>query len=75
MLKKCSYSKITMTNETIRNSFRAVKADILKIEGELMNIKAQQVRILEQLEKFASKKATKKTAKKKTAKKKISKKK
>ena len=39
----------------IKNSFRAVKADILKIEGELMNIKSQQVHILEQLEKLTSK--------------------
>ncbi len=39
----------------IKNSFRAVKADILKIEGELLGIKSQQIYILEQLEKINSK--------------------
>lgn len=70
-------------NSTIKNSFRAVKADILQIQGELMNIKAQQIQILEQIEKFASKLsatprktaiAKKKTSKKKVVKKKVSKK-
>jgi len=55
-LKKCSYYKITMEDEhQIKNSFRAVKADILKIEGELLGIKSQQIYILEQLEKINSK--------------------
>lgn len=65
-------------DSTIKNSFRAVKADILQIQGELMNIKAQQIQILEQIEKFASKLSAtpKKTiiAKKKVVKKKVSKK-
>jgi len=39
----------------IANSFRAVKVDILKIEGELLGIKEQQTHILEQLEKLTSK--------------------
>ena len=42
-----------MTDEyAIKNSFRAVKGDIIKIEGELMNLKLQQAKILEQLEKI-----------------------
>ncbi len=44
-----------INKHNIASSFRAVKADILKIEGELMNIKFQQVHILEQLEKLTSK--------------------
>ena len=45
-----------MINEhNIASSFRAVKGDILKIEGELMNLKEQQVHILEKLEKLTSK--------------------
>ncbi|MFH1152167.1 MAG: hypothetical protein V1788_03535, partial [Nanoarchaeota archaeon] len=31
---------------TLKNSFRAIKADILEIQGELMNIKQEQARIL-----------------------------
>ncbi|MFH1787727.1 MAG: hypothetical protein ABH811_02980 [archaeon] len=51
----------------IKSSFRAVKADIIRIQGELMNIKNQQIHILEQLEKMT---AQKKPVKKKTVKKK-----
>lgn len=59
-----------MTNETIKNSFRAVKADILRMQGELMSIQERQIHIIEQLEKLASKPTAKKVAKKKTSKKK-----
>lgn len=59
-----------MTTQAIKNSFRAVKADILRMQGELMSIQERQIHIIEQLEKLAAKP----TAKKKTAKKKISKK-
>ena len=45
-----------MINEhNIASSFRAVKGDIIKIESELMNLKEQQLHILEQLEKLNSK--------------------
>ncbi|MFH1608019.1 MAG: hypothetical protein ABIA78_02700 [archaeon] len=44
-----------MTDEhQIKNSFRAVKADILKIEGELMNIKSQLAQILQEIEHLKS---------------------
>jgi len=56
----------------IANSFRAVKVDILKIEGELLGIKEQQTHILEQLEKLTSK--LERPARKKISTKKISKK-
>ena len=60
-----------MTNQhTIKNSFRAVKADMMRIQGELIGIQERQVHILEQLEKLAAKATAKKTAKKKTSKKK-----
>jgi protein-arginine kinase activator protein McsA len=45
-----------MINEqSIANSFRAVKGDIFKIEGELINMKEQQIHILEKLEKLTLK--------------------
>lgn len=58
-----------MVNElNIKNSFRSVKADILRLHGELLNIRQEQVKILVELEKMTSK--TKGVAKKKPAKKK-----
>jgi len=63
-----------MINEhNIKNSFRVVKADILTIQGEFLEIKQQQAKILLQLEKLTSKPKKKKIKKK--AKKKIVKKK
>ena len=59
-----------INKHSVKNSFRLVKTDILKIEGEMMNIKAQQVRILEQLEKLTSKISNKKPVKKKVSRKK-----
>ena len=59
-----------MTNETIRNSFRAVKADMMRMQGELMGIQERQIQIIEQLEKLVAKPTAKKTAKKKNSKKK-----
>jgi hypothetical protein len=35
---------------TLKNSFRAIKADILTIQGELLGIKQEQARILVDLE-------------------------
>ena len=55
-----------MVNEhNIASSFRAVKGDILKIEGELMNLKEQQIQILEKLEKISFNLSKKKVVKKK----------
>ena len=59
---------------TIKNSFRAVKGDILKIEGDLLNMEKTQAKILLQLEKLTTK-AKKKVIKKKSVKKKVKKKK
>lgn len=58
---------MTMTDEhTIKNSFRAVKGDILSIQGELLGIKEQQAKILRGLEEINSKlKNTKKPKAKK----------
>ncbi len=59
-----------MINEhNIASSFRAVKGDIIKIESELMNLKEQQIKIFEQLEKISFS-LSKKTTKKKIVKKK-----
>lgn len=56
-----------VNEESIKDSFRAVKADILKIEGEILEINEQQAVIFNELAKLTAKK---KFAKKKTAKKK-----
>ncbi len=46
---------MTMMNENnIKNSFRAVKGEILEIQGELLNIKEQQVKMIMKLEEIAS---------------------
>ena len=60
-----------MINEhNLKNSFRAVKGNILEIQGELLNIKIQQAKILAELEKLTSKPkvAKRKSTKKKTKK-------
>lgn len=63
-----------MVNEhNLKNSFRAIKSDIMKIEGDIMNIRTQQAEILVELEKLTS--LMKKPAKKKPVKKKVSRKK
>lgn len=38
---------------SLKNSFRAVKADILSMQGELMNLKEQQARIIRDLDDLA----------------------
>jgi len=44
-----------MINEhAIKNSFRAIKADILGVQGDLMNMKMEQAKILMELEKLVS---------------------
>ncbi len=50
---------------SIKNSFRAVKGDILEIQGDLMNIKEQQAKMLVNLEKILAKIGEKKLVKKK----------
>jgi len=58
-----------MVNEhALKNSFRAIRADMLKLEGDIMSIKEQQAGILVELEMLNS--ALSKSAKKTSSKKK-----
>ncbi|MGD9275877.1 MAG: hypothetical protein PVJ67_01765 [Candidatus Pacearchaeota archaeon] len=57
-----------VNKHNLKNSFRAIKSDIMKIEGDIMNIRTQQAEILVELEKLTA--TTKKPVKKKTSKKK-----
>ncbi|MFH1608169.1 MAG: hypothetical protein ABIA78_03475 [archaeon] len=42
-----------MNESSIKNSFRAVKGDIIELQGELLNLKEQHARILIELEKLS----------------------
>jgi len=45
-----------MINEHgIKNSFRLIKADIIDMQGELLNIKTQQARIMAMLDEISEK--------------------
>jgi len=62
-----------MINEHgIKNSFRLIKADIIDMQGELLNIKTQQARIMAMLDEISEKisQKMKTSAKPKTAKRK-----
>jgi hypothetical protein len=51
-----------MVNEhALKNSFRAIKSDILGLQGELLNIRNEQAKILIELEKLTSTKDVVKT--------------
>jgi hypothetical protein len=41
---------MVVNKNSIKNSFRLVKTDIIKIEGELMNIKTQIAKIFQELD-------------------------
>lgn len=56
--------------QNLSQSFRRIKADIMNLQGEILNIKEMQAHIAVELEALSKKFSTKKSVKKKSARKK-----